>query len=331
MPFKIHSWPAFFAFLICSLVSLGVLFGPVVYHRNWSSVGLVHMYVVLCLVVAITAGFFLHDEKSGWMKVGWAALFVIGTFGGVALSGGRGKAVLEGNVASVKEQIDKRADLQSRLDAANTSQSKARQELKKRQDAYDAQVLAAAEVCKSGNGPQCKGSAITTKSMLDERDEAKRALTDATVTVSLAQRLLDDAPTGARAPNAEFEGFVNLYVYIKNASVDDARDAINLLLPYLFSLVAEYGAIMFALRAFHPSGAPVVSQQPATASDQAGTSHRSIGDIARALRLEPKVARKQARALGITKSPLGWQWPAAEAAQIEQRIALARSGTQGNA
>ena len=304
----IRSWPSLAFGSICVAGTVIVLFGHI---RHVDDLTLNHLYIVLALTVTLGAGHFMWDSKNPLVVASFATLFVVGTIVCVGLSGGRSAEILaqrERNAHDLKAKRDaQRALVRTARDNADAAQEDAHNAA---EAAERARVDAASE-CATGKGSKCDGKTVSYA-------QAQQAATDA---YDRSQQLEDvyrrelqvlNAMPLPPVPNADLLQFARVWSYITHQHEDAAMDQIKLFLPYAFALLTEFGAIMFFKHGF--------SHRPAPTPERIV----SLAELSSDLNLDPKLVRKTLRALNVPKPVAGWQWPAAEAARIAQRITTHR-------
>lgn len=302
--------------IICVIGTVIVLFGHV---RSIDDLTLNHLYIMLSLTVTLGAGHFLWESKNPFVITSFAVLFLVGTVVCVGLSGGRSAEVIAQKeiqaVEARKKRDSQRATMNHARALADDAHSQASEADKQEREAQQE----AAFECASGKGTRCDGKTANlaaAKSRAHDMRERARLLEEQYRTEKDRYEALPEPPP----PNADLMQFARVVAYIRGMHPDDALEEVKLLLPYALALLTEFGTIMFFKHGFKRRPETIASTVTPDPIQRV-----SLNDIAQDLGIEPKLARKTVRALGIPKPPEGWCWSSDEAQRISAQIAQART------
>lgn len=309
---QVRSYAALVFGSCCIVATLITLFAG--YGLNDLTIN--HLYITVSLIVTLGAGHFMWDAYAdgrwGWLRgIAFTTLFVVGTVLCVALSGGRSGELMQRKDDAQAEVGARREAQQRRVDELQTSVEELKAAADRAKKLWDTRASESAAECASGKGRRCDGMRENEASARTMYDEAKEVYeTRRTEWTTEASRLVS-MPVAHHA-HADLMQFARVYALITGANENVALERLKLLLPYAIALITEFGAIVFLKHAFAEARPVVVAPPPVRTV--------TIGDIARQVGMEPRVARKIVRELGISRPAEGWIWTDDEAERVRAQI-----------
>lgn len=309
---RVTNWPSFATAIACVGVTFAVLFRSVLTE----GLTITLLYIAVALILAFTSGFAARDSKGTARVVMWAVM-AVATIICVGLSAGRGVAEMDRNAASAILEKKRIKSLEKKLDELDTARQQAKSDRQRAQSKAEADAAAIPEKCKWGQTPICVDARQSQSLSTAALDKANAALSKAEADYyATEQELRDIKPqTGG---NSEWRSMARSIAKIFNLDEDRVLEVITQVAPYLLSFLTEIGGIFHLQRAFAP--APSIPPPPKE-PDFPPSAAVTIGDIAREIGIEPRIARKLAKERGIKKPAHGqWSWTATEAAQIKLQL-----------
>lgn len=306
---SVTSWSSLGVAALCFLITVGVLFSDV--FTNGLTV--IHLYIFMGLVLAM-ASLEKVPSTTGMMRWGFLAMGTVATVMSVGIGGGRSSAQIELQEAQYKVQLDAFNELKKRIGREDTQRTDLVVEHGALKIAWQREVETALEKCKPQWGPTSCTRATSERDKAKEMMEAKQRQIEekeAAITALRAQ-LVEKQP---QKDNQILRGISELVAVLSFTDGEHAFAIVKKLFPYLIAFMGEGGTILFSKHAFgyrppEPKQVELPQETPVT-----------IGDIAKELGLDPRIARKLAREKGISKPAHGaWSWTRAQAEEIKSKI-----------
>ena len=308
MSSRINSWSSLGVAGLCFVITVGVLFSDVFEH----GLTVIHLYILMGLVLAM-ASLEKVPSTTGMMRWAFLAMGTVSTIMSVGIGGGRSSAQIELQEAQYKVQLEAFNELKKRIAREDTQRTDLVVEHQQLKVAWQREVDQAIEKCKPQYGPTACTRANAERDKSKESMEAKqRQIEDkeAAITALRAQIVT----TQPQKDNQILRGISDLLAVLFFMDAEHAFALIKKIFPYLIAFMGEGGTIIFSKHAFQPS----TRQVPVALPQETPVT---IGDIARELNMDPKIARKLAREKGITKPAHGaWSWTRAQAEEIKSKI-----------
>lgn len=289
------------------MVTGAVLFRSVLHE----GLTVAHLYIFVALILALTSAS-AAKQSTGFTRFAFWGLFSISTIICVGLSGGRGVAEMDRNASSAQIENDNLKSMREKLTSLDHRKDELRREFEDaKRKAEDATPK---EQCRWGDTPICMSAKQTHAQsiMILERARASYAQAE-TDYWSLRDKINTRKPQ--ERGNSEWRSMARSIAVIFSTSEDRVLEIIVQVAPYLLSFLTEIGGVLHLGRAF--AVAPLIPKPVSFPDDNAVT----IGDIARELNIEPRIARKLAREKGIPKPQHGaWSWTRTQADEIKSKI-----------
>lgn len=306
---SVTSWSSLGVAALCFLITVGVLFSDVLEH----GLTVIHLYILMGLILAM-ASLEKVPSTTGMMRYAFLAMGTVATIMSVGIGGGRSSAQIELQEAQYKVQLDAYNELRKRVGREDTQRTDLVVEHQQLKLAWQREVDAAQEKCKPQYGPTACSRANAERDKAKESMEAKQRQIEekeAAIT-ALRGQLIEKQP---QKDNQILRGISDLLAVLFFMDPEHAFSLIKKIFPYLIAFMGEGGTILFSKHAFghrppQPKQVDLPQETPVT-----------IGDIARELGLDPRIARKLAREKGISKPAHGaWSWTRAQAEEIKSKI-----------
>jgi hypothetical protein len=318
---------AFTLAIICFACTLIILFGHI---RSRQDLTVIHLYILVSFAVSIGAGYLMEHARVS-TSIAFGAIFVIATGVCVVLSGSRSHASLEAKMREASLHNQARDELALRTEAAHKSLTQAQKLLDDYTRTINKSIEAAADQCSTGKGSRCAGheQGVTLRTAREHQlTSARDAARD---TFNKLTQSLHDTP--AVTANPELAPLASLTAALFSLSEDKAMHVVITVLAYALAVLTEFSGITFMNFALSYRATPAASSaispaltinsaraQPAAHTHATSVPDIPLADIARELKLDPRVARKRVRELGISKPVQGWSFPSTVAEDIKKRL-----------
>ena len=305
----VTSWSSFFVAALCFVITVGVLFSDV--PSNGLTV--IHLYVFMGLILAMAA-LEKISSTSGAQRWAFFAIGTVATIMSVGIGGGRSSAQIEAQEVAYKSQLTASKELEKRIGREDKALTDLNVELATLKLTWQRDVENASEKCKPQYGPTACTRANADRDKSKEAMEGKQRTIEekeAAIT-ALRNQLVTTTP---QKDNQILRGISDLVALMFFMDAEHAFALVKKLYPYLIAFMGEGGTIAFSKHAFarrppEPMPVEIPHETPVT-----------IGDIAKELGIEPRIARKLAREKGISKPAHGaWSWTREQADEIKSRI-----------
>lgn len=323
---------AFSLGFVCFICTLIILFGHV---RSVDDLTVIHLYILVSFIVSVGAGYYMWHAGVG-NAIAFGLIFVVATGVCVGLSGSRSFSSLEKKIDESDRHNKRRDALIARHDTAATALAAAQHAVDEYAAAITKSVERAADQCATGRGSRCTGQATGVelrrereKQLTDKRDSARDAFN------TLAAELKRTPPMVA---NEELRPLAMLYSTLTGTPVAASMHVVIMILAYSLAILTEFSGVTFMNYALHTpapiaraaSTPPLAATPASTPISHAHVTHTHVtptgsiplADIARQLNLDPRIARKKVRELGIQKPVQGWSFPTDVADDIKKRLSL---------
>lgn len=308
MSSRINSWSSLGVAGLCFVITVGVLFSDVIEH----GLTVIHLYILMGLILAM-ASLEKVPSTTGMMRWAFLAMGTVATVMSVGIGGGRSSAQIELQEAQYKVQVEAYNELKKRVGREDTQRTDFVVEHQQLKLAWQREVEAAQEKCKPQYGPTACTRANAERDKSKETMEAKQRQIEekeAAITALRAQ-LVDKQP---QKDNQILRGISDLISVLFFMDPEHAFALIKKIFPYLIAFMGEGGTIIFSKHAFQAT----TRQMPVELPQETPVT---IGDIAKELGMDPRIARKLAREKGISKPAHGaWSWTRAQAEEIKSKI-----------
>lgn len=313
----------FFAFVlaaICFTCTLIILFGHV---RSTADLTVIHLYIFVSFVVSVGAGYYMEHARF-FLSLSFLVIFMISTGVCVTLSGSRSHASLEKKIREAQDANDHRAKIASQLNDFEKLLASRQRLLEEYMQTVNKSIETAADQCSTGKGRKCEGTSEGVALRTSREEQLRKEIDDAQKNVASHTQLLRDTPP--KEANAELQPLADLYSMVTGTPRDRAMHIVITILSYSLAILTEFSGITFMNYALARHTLPPTPAQvqplPATPvpSPQRTSKDIPLAQIARELSLDPRVARKRVRELGIQKPLQGWSFPSNVAEEIKSRL-----------
>lgn len=305
---QVVSWPSLCVAGLCFSITIGVLFADVIEH----GITVNHLYILMGLIIALAA-LEIVAQATGMRRFVFLLLGSVATIMSVGVGGGRSSAQIELQEMQYKSQLDAFRELQKRITRDDKRLIEYQVEYQQRRNVWQKAVDESTEKCKAQYGITACKSANSQRDKAKDDLEAKQHEIDTleqSLTV-LREQLVKRQP---QRDNQVLRGISNLIALIFFIDEERAFELFKKLYPYLVAFMGEGGTVAFFNNAWGVKRREQETSMPPEAPV-------TIGDIARDLKIEPRLARKLAREHNIPKPAHGqWSWTRAEAEEIKSKI-----------
>ncbi len=307
---------AFVLGMICFICTLIILFSHI---RSLDDLTVIHLYITVSFIVSVGAGYYMWHANFV-DSVAFALIFLVSTGVCVTLSGSRSYASLEKKIKEADARAAQRDAITAEIKKHQPVLDRAQRALDAHTAATTAAATAAAEQC-TASGRRCEGAATGNalreqreQTLTRTRDEA-RAHLDA-----LTQKLETYPPLVA---NEELRPLAALYSTITGADERQAMSIVIIILAYSLAVLTEFSGVTFMNYSLHSrkKPAPLPAPTPSIAPAPVPTPQTvSLAEIARDLNIDPRIARKRVRELGVQKPIQGWTFSPEIADALKTRL-----------
>lgn len=292
--------------LLCICGTIAMLFGHI---KSLDDITQTHLVIALALVVTTGAGHFAIEATATSDRLLFWPIFAVGMFLCVGLSSGRTAAILQRDSTQKADTDTAYQDQLKSLDEKRKSSALERDSALKQNEEALRNVT---DACKSGNGSACKGANAI-------QQARQQALEQRTIDAKEADDVYWNTRkkhTPTRSTSQDFHNFVTMYAKLRGITEAEAEPVVLTLLPYLFTMLMELGAIVFTMKGLRPHTSKPSNKQP----DLPLATTIPLAHIAKELNITPAQARASMRAMRIKRPPHGWSFTPDEAQSIKSRL-----------